>query len=175
MGPACLRPTEAPAPGGQLRVGALTSSGHLSKLQCPGCGRGCGDRPHSPLLLLSAGEEAARRQCLASLALMRDRIVPPAPRIRALLLSNRVPFPPHPVPLCPVIWPCCFQHLPSHPVQTPLFFWLLPAAGTWSTRPGLSQQGQEWGWGAGPEGGTQGKACGCLLGGKSWHIKGCAL
>lgn len=31
-------------------------------------------------------------------------------------------------------------------------------------QPGLSQQGQEWGWWAGLERGTRGKVCGCLLG-----------
>ena len=134
MGPACLRPTEASGPGAQLCVGALTSSGHLSKLQCPGCGRGCGDRPHSPLLLLSACGEATRR-VLSFPGSDEGWDSPPVPRIRALLLSNRVPFPPHPECLCPVIWPCCFQHLPrsscagrAHRADTLVF---LAFAGYW--------------------------------------------
>ena len=52
----------------------------------------------------------------------------------------------------------------GHTELTPLFFWLLPAAGTRSTRPGLSQQGQEWGWGAGPEEGSNERHVGASWG-----------
>ena len=112
---------------------------------------------------------------------MRDRIVPQCPGYGRFSSATGCPSHPTPSACVPSSGPAAFSIFPGHPVQaghtelTPLFFWLLPAAGTRSTRPSLSQQGQEWGWGAGPEGGIQGKACGCLLGGKSWHIKGCAL
>lgn len=156
MGPACLRPTEASAPGGQLRVGTLTSSGHLSKLQCPGCGRGCGDRPHSPLLLLSASEEAARRQFLASLALMRDRIVPQSPGYERFSSATGCPSHPTLCPCVPSSGPAAFSIFPvilcRHRADTLVF---LAFAGCW--HPVYSAWSQPAGTGVGLGGRARGR------------------